>query len=717
MSRLRTGTRATIGRRAVALLAVGSMIFTSAPAWAVNLAAPPSLKTVTVPEPPNLGNFLRSDASTLTPAGYPTPTASARQAAIALGKALFWDMQVGSDGVQACATCHFHGGADNRTKNQVSPGLKRVDPAALPVLQPQPDNTFQVAPPNGALTPSMFPVHKYLDPDDRFSTLLRDANDVISSQGVHDTDFVAIARRGASDIGVSIPDPVFSVGGINTRRVEPRNAPTVINAVFNFANFWDGRANNVFNGANPFGDADPDAGIYVNVNGSLQKQTVRIPMGSLASQAVGPPGSDFEMSFAKRDFSDIGRKLLRRLGKKVFKQGPLAGQSVHPRDSVLGPYSRSKMSTNGRVQFLPGLNTTYPALVKAAFQDRYWNSTQLVTDPDGTTFTQMETNFSLFFGLAIQLYEATLVSDDSPYDRFQEGDSTALSASAQAGLILFMNENEFDNPGGSCLNCHGGPEFTNASVTHIGSVNFGASLPEGLLELMTMAAGSPGGGSAFYDAGYYDIGVRPIEDDPGRGGFDPFGYPLSFTDRALLMDAGVTLPFPNPSLPCGVPGVNTGNCPFVKRSATLGSFKAPTLRNVELTGPYFHNGGQATLRQVLDFYTRGGDFHEHNLSTLDPDIDQIFGFVGNDANKDKIIDFLLSLTDERVRWEKAPFDHPELFVPNGTPVRGGGRLKTCGNPIESCDDMLRIPPIGSAGLAAEGLPPIGTFLGLDPHQP
>src|SRR5438270_708902 len=34
-------------------------------------------------------------------------------AAIALGKALFWDSNVGSDG-QACASCHFHAGADSR---------------------------------------------------------------------------------------------------------------------------------------------------------------------------------------------------------------------------------------------------------------------------------------------------------------------------------------------------------------------------------------------------------------------------------------------------------------------------------------------------------------------------------------------------------------------------------------------------------------------------
>jgi cytochrome c peroxidase len=66
-----------------------------------------------VPTPPNLNDFVRDPAM-----------------ARALGKALFWDMQVGSDGVQACASCHFRAGADPRSKNQVSPGLKHVPGAA-----------------------------------------------------------------------------------------------------------------------------------------------------------------------------------------------------------------------------------------------------------------------------------------------------------------------------------------------------------------------------------------------------------------------------------------------------------------------------------------------------------------------------------------------------------------------------------------------------------
>ncbi len=61
------------------------------------------------------------------------------------------------------------------------------------------------------------------------------------------------------------------------------------------------------------------------------------------------------------------------------------------------------------------------------------------------------------------------------------------------------------------------------------------------------------------------------------------------------------------------------------------------MRNVELTGPYFHTGSYLTLRQVVDFYMRGGDFPVTNADSRDPHIldvaEQAFGF-GRTAGPD-----------------------------------------------------------------------------------
>src|ERR1051326_2362729 len=97
-----------------------------------------------------------------------------KTAAIKLGKALFWDMQAGSDDIQACASCHFNAGADSRAINQVNPG------------QAGGDNSFQLGVPmNGALGPNYhynggtsgagfggyhdgdFPFHKLSNTNDR----------------------------------------------------------------------------------------------------------------------------------------------------------------------------------------------------------------------------------------------------------------------------------------------------------------------------------------------------------------------------------------------------------------------------------------------------------------------------------------------------------------------------------------------------------------------
>lgn len=115
-----------------------------------------------------------------------------------------------------------------------------------------------------------------------------------------------------------------------------------------------------------------------------------------------------------------------------------------------------------------------------------------------------------------------------------------------------------------------------------------------------------------------------------------------------------------------------------------GAFKAPGLRNVELTAPYFHNGGHATLEQVIDFYNRGG-----NLGLLPP-----LGL--SPEEKQQLVAFLKGLTDERVRYEKAPFDHPQLFVPNGHPSGSSTAVINDGTG-KATDSLLEIPAVGKNG--------------------
>lgn len=576
------------------------------------------LNQIPVPEPPNLFQFVKN-----------------KPAAIKLGKALFWDMQAGSDGVQACASCHFHAGADNRLKNTVNPGTRGGD------------TTFQVRGPNDTLQPGDFPFHERQFPTLQASPVLRDFNDVVGSQGVLFTQFTGIVPGSPFDAGTPISDAVFQANGTNMRRVTARNTPPTINAVFNFNNFWDGRAHFVFNGVNPFGPLDPSAGVWFNNSGNLVKQPVVIPFASLASQATGPPLDDTEMSYKGRTFPQLGQKML--------SLTPLGQQIVHPNDSVLGPISRAVLQPGGKVGGSKGLATSYGQMIRDAFNNNLWDSIQLT--PGG--HTQMEANFSLFWGLAIQLYEATLVSDQTPFDRFLGGDRTALTAQQQDGFNLFFGA-------AGCSACHVGTEQTNASV------RFAAFVTNSFHALMeTMAVGS--GQQIIYDNGYNNTAVRPTADDIGRGGSAPFTnsltgqpFPLAYSMLAELQAVG-NLGF-NPNLfPPGTPAtpILPAQLPANFPVSNDGNFKVPGLRNIELTAPYFHNGGDMTLQDVVEFYARGGNFPDANAASVDAAFQDI-GALNNAPDKvDALVAFMMSMTDERVRNESEPFDHPEILIPNG----------------------------------------------------
>ena len=109
-------------------------------------------------------------------------------------------------------------------------------------------------------------------------------------------------------------------------------------------------------------------------------------------------------------------------------------------------------------------------------------------------------------------------------------------------------------------------------------------------------------------------------------------------------------------------------------NADRGAFKTAALRNVKLTAPYFHNGGKATLTDVVAFYSRGGDF-------ANPEKAQRMQPISFDAQDTAaVVDFLTNaLTDCRTEKERAPFDHPSLVVPNGTnlPAVGAAGTGTC----------------------------------------
>jgi cytochrome c peroxidase len=75
----------------------------------------------------------------------------------------------------------------------------------------------------------------------------------------------------------------------------------------------------------------------------------------------------------------------------------------------------------------------------------------------------------------------------------------------------------------------------------------------------------------------------------------------------------------------------------------MGKFKSPTLRNIELTGPYMHDGRYQTLEDVLDFYSEGLKDSE----TIDPLMKQIHngGVQLTAREKNDLLEFLKSLTD------------------------------------------------------------------------
>jgi len=162
-------------------------------------------------------------------------------------------------------------------------------------------------------------------------------------------------------------------------------------------------------------------------------------------------------------------------------------------------------------------------------------------------------------GKAIAAFERTIVTADSPFDRYATGDLTALSTSARRGLELFKGK-------ARCTLCHNGP-----ALTDNGFHNLGVPETEFLKDPRVLA-------SLRFDAKRMGVPeYRTLTADPGR-------YLVTKQDK------------------------------------DFGSFKTPTLRNVASRTPYMHNGAFDTLAEVIAFYNKGGgndSRKDPNLQHLD----------------------------------------------------------------------------------------------------
>jgi len=160
---------------------------------------------------------------------------------------------------------------------------------------------------------------------------------------------------------------------------------------------------------------------------------------------------------------------------------------------------------------------------------------------------------------AIASFERTLVSGDSPFDRYYFGGETdAMSAAAIRGLEVFLNR-------GRCVSCH--------TI----SQNY----------------------ALFTDNRFHNLNV----------GFERIGKDV--TELAIAFSAAKAT-----GTDVDIAVLTNKNTSELGRFAiddqwtSMGSFKTPTLRNIEQTAPYMHDGSLKTLKDVVDFYTNGGRVKE-----------------------------------------------------------------------------------------------------------
>jgi cytochrome c peroxidase len=195
-------------------------------------------------------------------------------------------------------------------------------------------------------------------------------------------------------------------------------------------------------------------------------------------------------------------------------------------------------------------------------------------------------------GKALASYQRTLVSADSPFDRWRyAGDTTAVSDSVKRGFALFSGK-------AGCIACH--------------------------------AVGQQS--ALFMDDQLHNTGIgyresMGIVPDKQRVTVAP-GVSIDI-DRAIIDQVGKK------------PATDVGRYEVTQNPHDRWKYKTPSLRNVALTAPYMHNGSLSTLAEVVDFYDQGGVPNE----LLDPLIRPL---ALTDQEKADLVEFMQSLTGSNV---------------------------------------------------------------------
>ena len=187
-------------------------------------------------------------------------------------------------------------------------------------------------------------------------------------------------------------------------------------------------------------------------------------------------------------------------------------------------------------------------------------------------------------GQAISTYERTLLAADSAFDRWRYGgDDDALGPLARQGFDLFTGK-------AGCVACHVLDEREALFTDHL-----------------------------FHDDG---VGWIPSRDIGAGRLMTPRGLPV----YADLNDPDAV---PTPS--------DMGRMEVTKEFVDMFRYRTPSLRNIELTAPYMHNGSFGTLEDVIAYYGDGG-FRHFGIDPLVRDLKL------DEGEKAALVAFLKSLT-------------------------------------------------------------------------